>query len=734
MSATPAVTSFNAGLLSPLLDAQIGFDKYGSGCSVMQNFIPTIQGPAMKRPGTRYVAPTKTAANKAWLSTFEFNVDNAYILEFGDQYVRFFQNHGQLISGTPVEVVTPYIQADLFNTDGTARLRTAQSADFLYITHGSYQQRILKRLTATSFQLDTFEAIGGPFKALNDTSTTVYASAETGVVTLTASANIFLAGHVGSLFLLESKDVNSVAAWEVAKVIAAGARRRVGNRVYLALNSATTGTSTPVHTEGAFFDGDAGVQWQFLDAGFGWVKITAVGGPTSATATVLSRLPQDCVLVGNATTRWAHGAWSAVEGWPTDVTFFRERLWFGRGQTLWASVAGGFDDFSARDGNGQVTADLAITVTLASGNLNSIQWMFPDKDLICGTAGGEFIVTELQNGSPIGPGNVRALLKSKFGSRAIVPVQAGSAILFTQRAGRKVREITYDGFSEVYRTDDRTVLSENVTQSGIVDMDYAQEPYSIAWCTRADGVLVGFTWNAEQRVWAWHPHVVGGTNVAVESVAVIPSPDGSRNELWMIVKRTINGATTRYVEYQEAGWENTQPQSAALYVDSALTYNGAPTTTITGLGHLEGQVINLLVDGAPHPQRTVTAGAVTLQLAGSVVQAGLPTVAMLRTMRMEAGASNGTAQAKTKRISKIAFRFKDTTTGKFGPNFSTLDEFTFRTAEDAMDQPVPPFTGDKLQNWPGGYDRDGYICFYDDKPLPVTIVGIFPTVTTQDGG
>lgn len=733
MSAAAALGALNGGELSPLLAGQVGFEKYPRGLSVSQNFIPTVQGPIIKRPGTRYVATTKTQADPVWLSTFEFNVSNAYVLEFGNLYIRFFQNHGQLVSGPPVEVVTPYVQADLFNTDQTVRLRTAQAADFLYITHGTYESRVLKRLTATSFQLDTFRPDGGPFKDLNDTATTVYASAETGAITLNASAATFLAGHVDSLFLLEAKDINSIAAWEVGKVIAAGARRRVGNRVYEALNAATTGTATPVHVEGAVYDGDTGVQWQFRDAGFGWARITSFISTTQVNATVISRIPADAVGVGNPTTRWAHAAWSSVEGWPTDVAFFRERLWMARGQTLWASVASDFNDFSSRDGNGQVTADLAITVTLASGNLNSIQWMFPDKDLICGTAGGEFLVGELQNGSPIGPGNVRARLQSKFGSRSIVPVQAGAATLFVQRSGRKVREITYDGYSEVYRSDDRTVLSEHITQSGIVDMDYAQEPNSIAWCTRADGKLIGFTWNAEQNVWAWHPHVVGGTNAVVESVACIPAPDGASNELWLSVRRTVNGLTTRYVEYMEPSWDYaTQAQSAAFYVDSGLTYNGVPATTITGLGHLEGEVVNVLVDGAPHPQRTVTAGQITLQLAGSIVNVGLPYVAKARTMRLEAGSSNGTAQGKIKRLTRVIWRFKDTVSGMFGPSFEQMDEFTFRTAQDPMDEPVPPFTGDKAQQWPGGYDRDAYCCFYDDKPLPVTIVGIFPQVTVSD--
>lgn len=732
MSTAPALTNFNAGELSPLLDARISFEKYQSGCKLLQNFIPTVQGPARKRAGFHYVAPVKNQDQRVWLSSFEYNVTNAYILEFGGQYMRAFQNHGQVVSGvTPVEVVTPFLQTDLFDTDGICRLRTAQSGDFLYVTHGSYEPQIIKRVTASSFTIEAYRPNGGPFKDLNTTATTVYSSAATGSVTLTASSSIFQAGHVNSLFLLEAKNTNTIVAWEVAKSITSGDLRRVGNRVYQATSTGTTGTSTPVHVEGTFSDG--GVSWLYLDAGFGWVRITGFTSGTQVTATVLSRIPTDATGSGNATTRWAHAAWSSVEGWPTDVTFFRERLWFARGQTLWSSVASGFDDFSSRDGNGSVTADLAITMTLASNNLNSVQWLFPDKQLIAGTAGGEFIIGELQNGNPIGPGNVKAELQSKFGSRPIVPVQAGSAILFIQRAGRKVREITYDGFSGLYKTDDRTALSEHITETGVVDIDYAQEPFSVAWATRADGKLIGFTWNAEQNVWGWHSHVIGGTSAAVESVACIPSPDGASNEVWAVIRRTINGATKRYVEYMEPIWEDYQSQTAAFYVDSGLRYSGASTTTITGLGHLEGQTIKLLVDGSPHPDRVVSGGQVTLQRAGTSVVAGLPVVAKMQTMRLESGGQNGTAQGKKKAMTKVVWRLKDTSTGMYGPTLDRLEEFNFRIPQDLMDQPVPPFEGDKEVNWPGGYDRDGYFCFYDDKPCPVTIVGIFPLVTVGGG-
>lgn len=340
--ASPIIGNFNAGELSPMLDGRTDFNKYASGSSILENFVPTVQGPIVRRGGTRFVHEVKDSSKKVFLQTFEFSVDQAYILEFGNLYVRFYtwdavtKVRGILESspGVPVEVVTPYTTADLFNADGTPKLGIEQSGDFLYIAHGSYQQRIIKRTSAIAFTIEIYEAKGGPWQSLNETATTVYASAETGTgVTLTSSAALFTAQMVGSLFYLESRETNAIPAWEVSKTIAVGDRRRADGKTYEALTAGTTGTNRPVHTEGALFDGDgSSVKWQYRDPGYGYVRITGFTSSTVVTADVIDRLPSQTVGSAQATTRWALSEWSTAQGWPTDVAFFRERLWWGRKQ------------------------------------------------------------------------------------------------------------------------------------------------------------------------------------------------------------------------------------------------------------------------------------------------------------------------------------------------------------------------------------------------------------------
>lgn len=867
--ASPAITNFNSGEFSPMIAGRVDFDRYANGCTVMENFIPTVQGPALRRGGTRYVASVKNHANRVYLQAFEFSETTAYVLEFGDQYIRFYTQNGQLLSGgTPVEVATPYTQASLFNADGTCKLRFAQSGDFLYITHPDYQPRILKRTSPTTFVLDLFEPAGGPFKDIDpDQTVTVIASGETDTVTLTASAPIFQSGHVGTLFLLESSNNSQIPQWEPGKRIAGPGQsilnlvRRSDGKVYRSVTNYTvpsngkearTGTTKPVHSRGVVADGDGnpvtgldgsnntvvfanrqGVDWLFLHAGYGWVRINSIGGGgTTASCTVISRLPADVVTVpagsvvsitsvasnvqskirvaaaghgvganasvsvtitynfsrlvydfeggtttvtgtdtltttttgypidantldlelafgllngftdfvsgtvqriavtGTATTRWAHSAWSNVEGWPAAVTFFRERLCFARGQRLWMSVAAGFDDFSARNTSGEVTADMAISLEVASGELNSIQWLHPDKQLVAGTAGGEFIIGELTNGDPLGPGNIKVELVSRYGSRGIQPVGAGDRALFVMRAGRKVREVGFDFTQDSYQSKDVTLLSDHITAGGVTDMDHAIEPYAVVWCVRSDGQLLGFTWNNEEQVRGWHRHRLGGSGI-VESVAVIPRPDGAGDQVWLAVRRTINGNTRRYVEYMEDPWVSGL-QEDQFYVDSGLTYSGPPATTISGLEHLEGATVAVLADGAPHPNRVVSGGAITLQAPASKVQVGLPFTPVLQTMRIEAGAADGTAQGKTKRMHKVSFRFINTGSCQVGPDANTLETLEFRTPSDPMDSPPPLYTGDKLVAWPGGYDTDGRIYVTTNQPTALGVVAVFPQVVTQD--
>lgn len=635
----PALTALNAGELSPYLDGRIDMSKYQNGCSRMRNFRPIPQGPAVRRSGTRFVAETKNMAHRSWLAKFIFSEDDSYVLEFGDHYVRFFTDNGRLLlpgpavawsnavtygagnvvafggvnyaaireninqqpnlnpddwwpmTGDILEIWSPYGIGDLTNADGTFRLDTVQTGDVIFIAHSDYAPQKLSRFSLTHWSIEPANLTNGPFEDVDpDQATTVYASAETGAITLTASAAIFAADMVGTLFLLEQKLVDGYAVWESAKVIALNAERRSDSNVYRALNAATTGTVKPTHREGAKFDGDTGVQWQYLHSGYGIARIDSVAGLTAG-ATVISRIPSQAVGLANASTKWAKASWRAASlggpGYPSLNCIHRERLTYLRGQDLWGSVAGDFENFAARDG-AETLPDSAYHITIGSSETNAGVWMVSKDALLVGTRGAEFSVSQITESEVFGPGNIKASEESKYGARQVPPAVIGDSVLFAQRSGKRMRDIRFSFNTNSYEANDLMVLSGHIASGQIIQCDFALEPHSEMWACCNNGDLIALTYQLEQDVLGWHPHRLGGGSGEqgmAESIRSIPSPDGTHDQVWMQVFRVIDGNPTRYVEYMERDWTSDQGLSNAVFSDAAATFNGfvpGATATVTG--------------------------------------------------------------------------------------------------------------------------------------------------------
>lgn len=441
-----------------------------------------------------------------------------------------------------------------------------------------------------------------------------------------------------------------------------------------------------------------------------------------------------------ATWKWAFGAFSAARGYPSTVAFYLDRLWLGATtsdpDTVWASEASSYESFSPRDAN-QITAANSITVALSNSSVNKIEALQGSPEgLIVFTAAGEGIIRQATANEPLGPGNVRADPLSTYGARDVQPIRIGNSVFFVQRSGKKVREFAPS--SEGFTGNDLTVRAEHLTSRyGIISMDWCQEPDQILWCVRSDGTLLSFTYQKEQNVFAWCRHQLGGYSDSgntsppiVESVCQVPSPDGSENELWVIVNRYINGGTKRYIEYLKPRWITGTSIEDGFFVDSGLTYDGSAATTISGLNWLIGQSVTILADGKVHPAKTVSSsGTITLDYSASVVQVGLGYSGRIQFPRIEAQQPDGTAQGRDKLVKKVNARLFQTNNLKFGPSFSNMGRVNFRRTTDPIDRPVPLMDGDKRFdfNAPPG-DSDAYICLENDYPYPFCIVGLYPAV------
>ena len=231
-------------------------------------------------------------------------------------------------------------------------------------------------------------------------------------------------------------------------------------------------------------------------------------------------------------------------------------------------------------------------------------------------------------------------------------------------------------------------------------------------------------------------YVLGTKHAVVESVVVIPGADGSgqtkdsseRDEVWLIVKRTINGATKRYVEFFELDYSTGDDQEDAYYLDSMLTYDGTVATALTGYGHLEGETLGIWADGAIQADKTVASSAITIDSGSAVVQAGLRYKHSMKKLKITSGNPAGTPLGKTKRIYGLTFVLLNSHTVKFGPDVDNLETNDFRVVSDPMDAGAPLFTGEQFVEFPGNYQIDPRIVIESDDPSPFTLLAIAPEI------
>lgn len=750
--ARPITTALNAGELSPMLDGRVDQDKYFIGCKILENFIPTVQGPARRRGGTRYVGNAKYNDRRAWFADFVFSIGQAYVLEFGHEYIRFWVNRAQLLSGgLPYEIATPYPETSLITADGTFALRFLQSGDIVWVTHveGLHPPYKLSRLGATNwtFTLDTFN--DGPFKDVNtNNAVTMYGLNVTGSTTVVASSPVFTSLHIGGLIALHSMNPGLVPPWNPAGSYAIGDQIRNGGNVYEAQNAYTWAANSnqryvPTHTEGDAYDG--AVTWRYLHSGFGWGRIINISnGGLHAGVDIIGRLPNDTVNLSAPTRRWAFSEFSFAYGWPNVVAFFKERLTYARGRQVFHSVTGDFASWKRRDG-GQVTAETAMSLTLAADKLDSIRWLSQSQTLLIGSARSELSLGEQTTQQVYSATNVQNTPQTEYGARLLRPLRVGESVLFVERAGHRVRDMKFDLSIDRYKAEDLTVLSEHIfdgseepgepdqDQRDIVDWAYQQQRDNLVWCVLSDGKLASMVFNRERGVVAWTPHYIGGTDAFVEAVQSIPSPDGRTDDVWLIVRRTVDGQTIRTVEYMTDFRLVKRGIAEAVHVDCSVTYRGEPTTTVGALFHMNGETVDICVDGANHARKVVTGGQVTLDRPGSLVHVGYNFRSRAKPMRLEVQGAGGTSQTAAKAISDVWLRMRSTVGGRVGPNFDHMDDIPTMDPGASLGSPPKVINGDIRVPFPAGYgDTDGFVCYEQYMPLPATIVAVVLRVQIND--
>lgn len=713
-------TNFTAGELSPRMYGRVDIARYQNGAELMENVWPVVHGGGMRRYGTLHSGPAKFADREAVLVPYVFNTQQAYMCEFGDLYVRIWFPDGTY-SG--VELVSPYSLSML------RQFEYVQGADTMFIFHNGVQINRLRRITNTQWSLAPAPFVTKPFdeRGIDFATSMTLSDPSVGTGrTLTSSASAFLAADVGRE-VWAGAGVAKITAFTSATVVTV----EVLNAFPAAVNATWSlkGSPQTPNTLSAFSPVGATVTmtltadgWRSADVGkfvkinSGLMEITAYTSPTVVSALIRTAATSITASPANA---WSleSSVWNDTDGYPGTGTLFEQRLHVGGSpnypQTIWESKTSESLNFELGTKD-----DDATSFTVSSDQINPILHLAQVKTLVALTYGGEFTITGGIE-KPITPTNIQVKNQSVYGCNRVRPVRIGNELYFVQRAGRKLRAMAYKYDSDAYGSPDMSVLSEHITESGIVSMAYQQEPESILFMPRADGVLATMTVDRDQDVIGWARQTTDGF---YESVAAIPVEGG--DQIWAVVRRVINGQTVRHIERFVEGCQ----------VDDGIAATSAGgQATWSGLGHLEGKTVDIVADGVVMQRQLVVGGQVTLPRTAKSVQIGLPFVTRIKTLTPEVQGSTGTAQGNSMRIGEITLRFLNTTGCKVKGSGGYEQTISFRNlGEDVLDQPPPNFSGvRRLENL--GWERgEAQLEIIQDQPLPFHLLSVIKKMTIND--
>ncbi len=603
-----------------------------------------------------------------------------------------------IIDNAPVEVDTPWPETDLYTVEGP------QSADVLYLFHGSYPTHKLLRFGHTTWSMVEIPWQDGPYLDENTTTTTLLPSADTGLgINLTLSSITGVNNNTG----WQSTDIGRSVryrksdsgpwTWAVIVSITSTTIAVVDVREGSTFSHVWQVDDTP--TDNAFVDetsdansntdadwtlftateanndyaafgltatfskitfdyanGTAGVggtvAWEYWKSDSTWAALTGVTDNTTGftagaadSLTVDWTVPSDWAkrtistsaslyfvrakITGTystnpildqgfvsiqttpvAVTAFRLGAWSSTTGYPQVAGFFEQRLYIAgtndQPQTFWATQTADFENLKPDDGSDTVEADDSLNFTLSADDVNAIRWLSSgENNLVIGTQGGEWVPAS--TGVVITPLDITVRRQTTHGSAQVQPVRIGNTVLFLQRSKRIIREFGFSFEIDGFKAPDMTRLAKHITFGGIIEMDYSEERESIILAVRDDGQLLSMTFRRDEDVVGLGRHILGGTfdggDAVVESVSVIPGTNGagqtqdstSRDEVWVIVKRTINSATKRYIEFFERDFETGHAQEDAYYSDSLITLDSP--ITITGATKANPVVITATAHG-----------------------------------------------------------------------------------------------------------------------------------------
>lgn len=851
MSQNVIQTSFTAGEFAPTLDARVDLAKYKSAAALMRNWFVDYRSGTSTRTGTRFVIQVYISSSKVRVVEFQYNVLITYVLEFGDEYIRFITNGGAVLetafvistatNGNPGQItvaghnfvngdwifidgivgatgynnrfVVPTVSGDvltLFDVNGNpidaadfgtylsggtaARvykidspyaaadlplLKFKQSASVLTITHPDYDTRNLVRSGATNWALNIIDF---------ETS----AATPTGLAG--AASSVGAANYAYKVTSVDADGQESEAS-AAADVAAAVNLSTTAGSITLTWNAAANADFYRVYKAAMRIGAavPANVQFGFIGFSDGLSFVDSNVVPDFSNTPPIPNNPFE------------------DDNHPATSGYFEQRQVFAGSDdnpiTFYMSQPGAFNNF---DYSNPIQPDDYIEGTLVSGQVNAIKDMVAmPGGLILMTSKGAWQVSGGGSDSGVSPSNIKATPQAFNGIGDVRPLVVNNNILFVQEKGATVRDLAYKFESNIYTGMDISVLSNHLFIGyTITEWAYAEEPFKLVYAIRNDGILLLLTYVKEQEVYGWaHADTLG----TFESVAAIT--EGEVDATYVVVKRFIGGEWLQFIERfaereftygaedmwaVDCGIQSTLPEPAAgltassstgecTFTADAAVFTSAddgkvlrmgggiapihtfvsptqligtlsrdiqktlpnseddtplpalsgewslttPFTEFSGLDHLNGQTVSINADGGVITPQEVVDGKITLPTAVTKVTAGLGFEAPLQTLRLEAG-SEGTIQAKRKKIAAVTLRLSQSRGLQMGSTFDTLKPMKERPRSLPLNRPIEPITGDNRLVMDPSWNTEGQICILVDDPLCATICGVIPEIVVGD--
>lgn len=678
----------------------------------------------------------------------------------------------QVESAGTLELPAPWQEEDL------PYIRKTQSGDIIYVACAGFQQRKIERRSARSWSIVLYQPENGPFRVPNTGPITITPSALTGDVTLTASASLFRSTHVGALFKLTSTGqvvtasltgadqftdpirVNGVGGQRAFSVLVTGTWVATVTLQYsvaepgswVDVATYTTNQAISFNDEldnqilyyrigiksGDYTSGTAVATLSFSSgSATGVARITAYSSETSVTAAVL-----DALGGTTATSDWAEGAWSDRRGWPSAVALHEGRLWWF-GTKTYGSVSDDYENFDdTTEGDSG-----PIQRTVGEGPIESIHWGLSLARLMLGTAANSANIQPVRI-----DGNNPISARSSSLDEPLTPTNfnlryASTRGVFIDRSRQRVYELAFDVNSSDFKDDDLTLLVPDLNDAGITHVAIQHKPDIRLHCVREDGTVGVLVFDRAENVICWLEIETDGD---VEDVSVLPGT--GEDQVYYVVKRTIDGSTVRYLEKWAMESECTG-RPGARHADAHLIYSGSPTTTITGLSHLEGEEVVVWGwhTGTPFEDQdgnaigrdfgtfTVASGQIT-GLSAAVTDAcvGLAYTAQWKSLKNAFGAALGTPLNQTQRIDKLGLLLLNTHCQgiRCGNDFDYLDDLPLADLpESSVDTPdtnhVFASYDQDMFEFNDTWSTDSRLCLEAAAPRPCTVLAASISITTN---